>query len=66
MHINLVEGDYIYYEWVDSGIIDFLEKIKELESEGYILNEMCSGFLHEHREYKSTEGQVKTVTLCMS
>lgn len=63
-HVNIVEGDFIFYAWKEDEDKRLKETVNELRSLGYEYKESEHDYLNEYRIFENKKQDTKTVTIC--
>ncbi|PKR83506.1 hypothetical protein [Heyndrickxia camelliae] len=63
LHLNIVRGDYKFYEWEDDGWKKFREKEHELRMNGWRKCNQDDDYLNRYFTYKRKRKKV-TLTMC--
>lgn len=66
MHLNIVQGDFIFYAWKDNEEERLELKQQEIEGLGYKLIEEEYDYLNCYMTYRNSEGEEKVITICMN
>lgn len=67
IHILRTKGNYIYNDWVDGGVEEYHNKIKELENKGYVLESVTDDALNEYTVLRNMDtGDMQIITLQQS
>lgn len=65
IHINMVQGNFIFREWEEYGWKSFNKQVNQLRSRGYRKIDQEHAMNGDYFEYYRKKGKKKVVTLTM-
>lgn len=64
MHVNMVQGDFIYAQWLDEDMREFEKKKKELVSKGFEKVGVSGEFQDAYFTYRKEKEEIVLTIMC--